>query len=727
MVGAVAPAGGFDALLATRDQKGWRGLFHNGKCLGITAFASLGGVLYGYNQGVFSQVQVMAEFENRFNSTLSNSTTKGMLTAILELGAFLGALMAGPLADKYSRKLSISAWCIIFMVGTALQAGATEDVGFVYAGRWFAGMGVGALSTIVPMFNAELAPPGIRGSLVALQQLSITFGILISYWIAYGTNFIGGTTYPGQSSAAWRIPLALQIIPAIILCIGSIWLPYSPRWLMLKDRETECIESLAYLRSKPATSPEVQYEFSALQAERRAEREAARERYGADDVTWRTELLEYKRLLTTKALLRRVFLGAAAQGLGQWTGINAIIYYAPTVFAQIGLSGGTIGLLATGVVGIVNFVMTFPAVLFVDNIGRRPMLCWGELNMAISQAGVAAIIAVYGHDFKTYKAAGNGAVFLIYYYIANYAVAYGPVAWVVVAEVFPLDVRAKGIGISSAVNWIMNFVVATVTPIMLTNIGYKTFLVFMCFCILGFFWAFFILPELKGLSLEEIDAVFHDKDSAEDRERRERITKEIGLDKARAEMEHKETVGEAVVPDELQIKAVEDIVLHCDATDRDNWLTILEWQLQQEEDDETLTKPTSTFPLIRHLMPERDRIANTLFVTKGPQSKEGRAVLRDVYSLCNNDDQVAYRPDEQPVNGVCPCNNCSTVMTECVRSTYTIAANASCEIPEVNNLARTPASFGTESSHLQSTIMHVANGVVVKKTGATIANGILKI
>lgn len=189
--------------------------------------------------------------------------------------------------------------------------------------------------------------------------------------------------------------------------------------------------------------------------------------------------------------------------------------------------------------------MTVPAVLFVDNIGRRPMLCWGEANMAVSHAGVAAIIAFYGHNFAAHKAAGHGAMFLIYWYITNYAITYGPVGWVVVAEVFPLDVRAKGIGISSAVNWTMNFTVAQVTPIMITNIGYKTFIVFMCFCVVGFFWALLLLPELKGLSLEEIDAVFKDESSAEDRERRERITREMGLDKVAEAMEHKESVGGA--------------------------------------------------------------------------------------------------------------------------------------------------------------------------------------
>lgn len=319
---------------------------------------------------------------------------------------------------------------------------------------------------------------------------------------------------------------------------------------MLKNREEDCLAVLAKLRGGDPDSPMVRYEFCGLQAEQQAEREATMLRYGSYESTWRTELMEYKRIFTTKPLLHRVFLGAAVQGLGQWTGISkpysirplmigtdqrlhtdAIIYYAPTVFEQLGLSGGTIGLLATGLVGVVNFVMTIPAVLFIDNIGRRPMLCWGEANMAVSHAGVAAIVAIYGQDFASHKMAGNAAVFLIYWFITNYAVAYGPVGWVVAAEVFPLNIRAKGISIAAAVNWIMNFAVAQVTPVMQANIGYKMFIVFMCFCILGFFWALLLLPELKGLSLEEIDRVFKDDTSEEDRQRRARIESDVGLDK----------------------------------------------------------------------------------------------------------------------------------------------------------------------------------------------------
>ncbi|BEI93925.1 uncharacterized protein CcaverHIS019_0603840 [Cutaneotrichosporon cavernicola] len=534
-----------DLDLANEGETGFKGLIHNPRSLGLALFASLGGVLYGYvpqidadyqNQGVFGQVQVMANFKARYSWILgddvTNKTLKGFVTAILELGAFVGSLMGGPLADIYSRKYSISGWCIVFMLGTSLQVGANYQIACIYAGRWFAGMAVGALSMLVPMFNAELAPPGIRGSLVALQQLAITFGIMISYWIGYGT-----------STAAWRVPLALQLVPAIILCIGAVFIPFSPRWLMLRGREEECLDTLARLRKRPRDDPLVQYEYRSLQAERLVEREAAKERYGIDTVNFRVSLLEYKRLLTTKSLLHRLFLGATAQALQQWTGINAIIYYAPTIFAQLGLTGNTIGLLATGLVGVVNFIFTFPAVMFVDSIGRKPMLIWGEINMAISHAVIAAIVASFGPSFSN-KKAGNAAVFMIFWYIINFAVTWGPLAWVVSAEVFPLDMRAKGMSFSSGTNWIMNFTVAMVTPVMIENIGYKTYIVFMCFCIVGLLYAIFLLPELKGLTLEEVDHIFHDTSGAEDLARRERVAKQVGLDKIAAQAEHQDYGGD---------------------------------------------------------------------------------------------------------------------------------------------------------------------------------------
>jgi len=338
-------AAGADAAfgIPTQGPSGFRGLISNKKALGLATFASLGGVLYGYNQGVFAQVQVMYDFQRRYQAVLGDpdlsqealddsvdAVKKGLLTSILELGAFVGALIAAPIADKISRKRSISMWCVVFMLGTALQVGANDNIDFIWAGRWIGGMAVGALSMLVPMYNGELAPPGIRGSLVALQQLAITFGILISYWISYGTNFIGG-------DAAWRIPLALQLIPAIVLCGGAFFLPYSPRWLMLRGREEECLMTLANLRDAEPESLLIQSEYMALQAEQLVQEDEKHERYGPGKSEFYYAIRDYKRLLTTKTLLHRLFLGASAQALQQWSGINAVIYYAPTIFRSIGL------------------------------------------------------------------------------------------------------------------------------------------------------------------------------------------------------------------------------------------------------------------------------------------------------------------------------------------------------------------------------------------------------
>jgi hypothetical protein len=163
-------------------------------------------------------------------------------------------------------------------------------------------------------------------------------GIMISYWIGYGTNFIGGTTYPEQSSAAWRIPLAIQLVPAIILCVGSWFLPFSPRWLMLVGREEESLAVLAKVRQKDPSSPAIQYEFLALKAEALAERENYCVRYGSGDKTWRNELREYRRILTTKKPLHRVGLGAAVQTFGQWSGENNSLFPVHCC----GSSGGTV-------------------------------------------------------------------------------------------------------------------------------------------------------------------------------------------------------------------------------------------------------------------------------------------------------------------------------------------------------------------------------------------------
>ncbi|GJJ14455.1 hypothetical protein Clacol_008719 [Clathrus columnatus] len=316
------------------------------------------------------------------------------------------------------------------------------------------------------MNSAELAPAEVRGSLVALQQLAITFGIMVSFWIDYGTNFIGGTGN-GQSPAAWRIPLALQLVPALILGGGILFMPFSPRWLINVGRDEEALNVLSYARRLPRDNELVQIEF-------------LRENFPHyQDGSFKSSFLlgvqGYWSLLRNR--------GAAVMFFQQWTGVNAILYYAPFIFQDLGLTSNANSLLATGVVGIVMFLATIPAVVYVDKIGRKPVLISGAFLMA------------------THRAAGWASCALVWIF------AMGPCAWVIISEIFPMSVRGKGMSIAASSNWMNNFIVGQV-------------------------------PETSGKTLEEMDEVFGSEGLAiSEAERLARIHKQIGLTSYSHDME----------------------------------------------------------------------------------------------------------------------------------------------------------------------------------------------
>lgn len=228
---------------------GYKGLIKEARIFGLACFASLGGLLFGYDQGVISGVLVMHNFvspenfpslarelmkrqEEYFPHLRRDPTLEGWAVSILTLGAMLGAFVNGPISDRFSRRWSILYANIVFLIGSVIQC-AAQNITMIFIGRFVFGTAIGMLAMVVPLYLSELAPPNIRGALVALQQLSITVGIMISFWINYGTQHIGGTG-AGQSQAAWRLPLALQCAPSVVLAAGTFFLPYSPRWLMNK-------------------------------------------------------------------------------------------------------------------------------------------------------------------------------------------------------------------------------------------------------------------------------------------------------------------------------------------------------------------------------------------------------------------------------------------------------------------------------------------------------------
>ncbi|KAH6615805.1 general substrate transporter [Chaetomium sp. MPI-SDFR-AT-0129] len=537
--GGTAGTGVYDAALHKRQAmmgaSGPAALVKNLRVFSIAAFACIGGVLYGYNQGMFSGVLAMPSFNHHMGDYTDNQTKKGWLTAILELGAWLGTLLSGFMAEVLSRKYGVLVACTVFIIGVIVQATAvTGGPNAILGGRFVTGMGVGSLAMIIPIYNSEVAPPEVRGALVALQQLAICFGILISFWIDYGTNYIGGTG-EGQTDAAWLVPICLQLAPALLLFVGMIFMPFSPRWLIHHGREEEARKVLASLRGIDPDHELLEIEFLEIKAQSLFEKRSIALLFPElqEQTVWNTFKLQFvsiKKLFQTRAMFKRVIVASVTMFFQQWTGINAVLYYAPFIFQGLGLDLNTTSLLATGVVGIVMFVATIPAVLWIDKVGRKPVLTIGAIGMATCHIIIAVLIAKNMDQWDTQRAAGWAAVCMVWLFVIHFGYSWGPCAWIIVAEIWPLSTRPYGVALGASSNWMNNFIVGQVTPDMLKGIPYGTYIIFGLLTYLGAAFIWFFVPETKRLTLEEMDVVFGSEGTAAaDFERMATINQEIGL------------------------------------------------------------------------------------------------------------------------------------------------------------------------------------------------------
>ncbi|KAJ4203146.1 hypothetical protein NW767_005255 [Fusarium falciforme] len=500
-MGAAKATTTYDVALQRRQAlmgaSGARALIKNFKVFRIAAFACIGGILYGYNQGMFSGILTMASFGRHMGDYVENTTKKGWLTAILELGAWLGAVLSGAIAELCSRKYGILIATTVFMLGVIIQATAVEaGHDSILAGRFITGMGVGSLSTIVPLYNSECAPPGC--------------------------NYIGGTHVDTQSDAAWLVPICLQLAPALILFIGMIWMPFSPRWLIHHDRETEAREILADLRGLPTDHELIELEFLEIKAQSLFEKRSLAERFPhlqaltASNI-FKLQFVSIRALFQSRAMFKRVI-------------VATVLYYAPQIFGQLGLSENTTSLLATGVVGIAMFIATVPAVLWIDRLGRKPVLIVGAIGMATCHIIIAVILAKNIDNFHNHQAAGWAAICMVWLFVVHFGYSWGPCAWIIIAEIWPLSTRPYGTSLGASSNWMNNFIVGQVTPDMLDGITYGTYILFGLLTYIGAAFIYFFVPETKRLSLEEMDLIFGSEGTAQaDAERMDEINREIGL------------------------------------------------------------------------------------------------------------------------------------------------------------------------------------------------------
>ncbi|KAK9243443.1 general substrate transporter [Lipomyces tetrasporus] len=459
----------------------------------ISIFAALGGVLFGFDIASISGVINTDQYKNFYGNPLG--VRQGIITASMATGSLVGALSSGVLGDRLSRKGAIQVGTIFWCIGAALQS-ASIGVGMLVAGRAIAGICVGLTSTLVPIYQSEIAPRKIRGRIVSFQHFAITWGILIQYFIEYGCSFL-------DSQAAFRLPWAIQAIPAIILFIGLFFLPFSPRWLASRDRWDEALRVLAFLRTTTTdiNDPLVLAEYREIEDQLRSERE------GASDSL---------RELFSKALRKRVFLAMVIQMWGQLTGANMLNYYIVYIFDAAGVPNSNF---AASILYIIKVVMTLPAIMWCDKWGRRPILLIGALAMGLWLFLIGGVFWQYGEPNSisdqpfTWIVVGNSNATrsiqaCCYLAIATFAVAWGPVSWIYPPEIVPLRIRAKSVSLALATNWTTNFGLGFAVPPLFRSISWRVFFIFGSFNIAAFVNVWFAAPETKQHTLEEMDEVF---------------------------------------------------------------------------------------------------------------------------------------------------------------------------------------------------------------------------
>lgn len=427
--------------------------------------AGIGGLLFGYDTGVIGGALPLIANDFDWNTPFR----KGVITSSLLLGAAVGAFLAGRLSDRLGRKRLILLTALTFVIGIAGSALAPDAVVLVVF-RVIIGLGVGSASVVVPLYIGELAPPGIRGALVSMNQLAITLGILISQLIAY---FL---TTTGQ----WRIMIALAVIPSLVLGLGMLRQPESPAWLVEQEREDEARSILGRVRDR---QEDVDAEVDEVQS-------VARQREGVS-------------ALFGPGVRPALVIGIVLAIIQQVTGINTVIYYAPTLLEGAGLGqhaaiGGTV------IVGAINVLLTIVAIRLLDRVGRRPLLLGGTAGMVVGLVVLASSFIGQGDKIDHLHAAI--AIVALCVYIGSFAIGLGPVFWLLISEIYPLRVRGSAMSLAGVANWLANFVIAISYLSILSAAGRPaTFYGLAVITVLSFLFMRARVPETKNRSLSEIE------------------------------------------------------------------------------------------------------------------------------------------------------------------------------------------------------------------------------
>lgn len=432
----------------------------------LTAVAALGGLLFGYDTAVISGAIGFLKIKFQLNAAMM-----GWAASSAIIGCIFGALFAGWASDRFGRKKVLLLTAVLFAVsaaGAAVPADLTQFAVF----RFIGGLGIGAASMVSPLYITELAPAGIRGRLVSYYQLAIVIGILVVFFV--NTLIQGAGDDAWNVEYGWRYMMASGVLPAVFFLVALFFVPESPRWLCKEGRETAAMTVLSGVNGPAKAGAILQEIKAALQEERGALGE-----------------------LLTGRFRKAVAVGIALSVFSQVQGINAIMYYAPEIFKSVG-TGTDAAFRHTVIIGIINLLFTFVAIRWVDRWGRKTLLLLGGACMWAS----LLLVGLAFHFGWT----GYALLVFILFYIAAFAASYGPVTWVLIAEIFPIKMRGVAMSVATFALWAAVYLVTQTFPVLLEKAGpAATFWVFCGMSLLGCLFVWFLVPETKGRTLEEIE------------------------------------------------------------------------------------------------------------------------------------------------------------------------------------------------------------------------------
>ncbi|KAI6133493.1 general substrate transporter [Pisolithus thermaeus] len=461
--------------------------------------ATAGYVCFGWDIGLIGGVLALPSFQDYFGldkeSASARASLSGNIVSVLQAGGFVGAIAASWLASRYGRKPSLLASAVIFLIGSAIQSivglGSTPSTGLklLYFSRFLGGVGVGLMSALVPTYVSECAPRVIRGRCTGSIEVAVGLGNMLSFWVNYGVAL---HIPPGQMQ--WRTPIIVQMLPGVIFFVFMLLQPESPRWLIERGRYTDAADALGYIVRKDPQDDAVQLTLSEIREEFVGKRKLP-------------IATQFKKMGESRTIALRCLIPSIATFFQQWTGTNAVNYYTPIIFANLGISSTTASLFATGIYGVVKFVVTcFVLAFVIESWGRKRTLIYGGIAQAITMIWIGGYSAV--HPQSTVVPATYVSIVAVYLYGVAFGIGWGFTPLVLGSEVAPGHLRSAVMSIAVGVTWLFTYVIAQITPIMLAHITYGTYLVFGVASVIMAIWVYVCVPETTGYPLEDVRYLF---------------------------------------------------------------------------------------------------------------------------------------------------------------------------------------------------------------------------